>query len=114
MDQVATNPVPPAAKRLVYRIGGRLPKALRILYYIVLCLTFIYLIYRFFEWFLVTVQKIGAFIFEPRNYWAAVMSLFILAIGAFILAQFILGLDPVGNTIEWIESKIKLLEGRYT
>lgn len=90
-------------KRLVFSIGDHLPKWLRAIYYIVLFITFIYIIYRFIEWILVTIQKIGAFIFEPRNYWAGVMSLFILVIGAFLLAQFVLGLDPIGNTINWIE-----------
>jgi len=101
-------------KRFAYRVGNRLPKVLRILYYIVLFLTFIYLIYRFFEWFLVTVQKIGSFIFEPRNYWAAVLSICILLIGAFVLAQFILGLDPVGNVIKWFNDLYQTLELRYT
>ena len=101
-------------RRIAFRIGDRLPKVLKILYYIVLFMTFIYLIYRFLEWFLLTVQKIGAFIFEPRNYWAAVMSIAILLIGAFVLAQFILGLDPVGKTLEWMQNIIRSLETGYS
>jgi hypothetical protein len=101
------------SKRFAFRIADRLPKVLRILYYIVLFLTFIYWIYRFFEFFLVTNQKIGAFIFDPRNYWAAVMSFFILLIGAFMLAQFVLGLDPVGNTIQWFTDLLESYEARY-
>src|SRR5690554_2203536 len=90
-------------KRLIFRIGDSLPKWLRVIYYIIIVITFIYIIYRFIEWLLIKIQKIGAFIFEPRNYWAAVMSIFIVLIGAFILAQFVLGLDPIGNTLSWIE-----------
>lgn len=102
MDKVTSRP-----SRLAYRIGDHLPKWLRIIYYIVLFVTFIYIIYRFLEWLLLTIQKIGAFIFEPRNYWAAVMSLFILVIGAFLLAQFVLGLDPWGDTINWFKQIIE-------
>lgn len=87
---------------------------LRVLYYIVLFATFIYLIYRFIEWILVTIQKIGAFIFEPRNYWAAVLSIFILVIGAFIIAQFVLGLDPWGNFIKWVATTFKNIIGGLT
>jgi TRAP-type C4-dicarboxylate transport system permease small subunit len=112
MDQVPIQP-PKIHDRFAYRLGARLPKVLRIMYYIVLFMTFIYFIYRFFEWFLKTFQKIGAFAFDPRNYWAGVMAFGILLIGGFILAQFILGLDPVGKTIDWIENSIKLLEMRY-
>lgn len=100
--------------RLAYRIGNKLPKVLRVLYYIVLFATFIYLIYRFIEWILVTIQKIGAFIFEPRNYWAAVLSIFILVIGAFIIAQFVLGLDPWGNFIKWVATTFKNIIGGLT
>lgn len=89
--------------RLIYKIGEHLPKWLRVIYYIIIVITFIYIVYRFLEWILVTIQKIGAFAFEPRNYWAAVMSVFILVIGAFLLAQFVLGLDPAGNFITWIK-----------
>ena len=93
--------------RLIYKIGEHLPKWLRVIYYIIIVITFIYIVYRFLEWALKTLQKLGAFIFEPRNYWAAGMSEFIVLLGVFIAAQFILGLDPVGNTIEWIEQVYK-------
>lgn len=101
----------PRPPRLVHRIGNHLPKWLRTIYYIVLFITFIYIIYRFIEWILVTIQKIGAFIFEPRNYWAAVMSLFILVIGAFLVAQFVLGLDPLGRIITWIQETFESIKG---
>lgn len=106
MNQNITN-----SKRLAYRIGGRLPKVLRIMYYIVLFATFVYLIYRFLEWILKTIQKLGAFIFEPKNYWAAVLSLSILVIGAFVVAQFILGLDPWGNFIRWVTKTFENIAG---
>lgn len=99
-------------KRLAFRIADHLPKWMKIIYYIVLLLTLVYWIYRLIEWVLVTIQKLGAFIFEPRNYWAAVMSLFIVLIGAFIMAQFVLGLDPYGNFISWIKQSFQsIVEG---
>lgn len=106
MDQEKASPI-----RLAYRIGDKLPKWLKIIYYIILIITFIYIIYRFLEWILITIQKIGAFIFEPRNYWTAVMSIFILLIGSFILAQFVLGLDPWGDAINWFKQVIENVTG---
>lgn len=90
--------------RLIYRIGEHLPKWLRVIYYIVITLTLIYLLYRLIEWMLKTIQKLGAFMFEPRNYWTAVMTIGLLLVGTFIVAQFVLGLDPWGNFTEWVNS----------
>jgi len=109
MQNITTN----ISKRFAFRLGNRLPKVLRIMYFIVLFLSMVYFIYRFFEWFLVTVRKFGEWFFRPQNYWAAVMSIGILLIGSFILAQFVLGLDPWGNTIERITNIIESLEMRY-
>ncbi|MFH2116462.1 MAG: hypothetical protein ABII85_00270 [Bacillota bacterium] len=109
MDNAVSN----ITKRFAYRVGDRLPKIIRILYYIVLFLSMIYFIYRFFEWFLKSFQKLGAFIFEPKMYWALVVCFFALIIGAFILAQFILGLDPVGHFTKWLENLLITLKSRY-
>lgn len=112
MDNLAQVVQPPQPhNRFAFRLGNKLPKVLRILYYIVLFLSMIYFIYRFFEWFLKTIQKIGSFAFEPRNYWAGVMAIFIVALGTFITAQFILGLDPIGQVIEWF--KYYIIGTRY-
>lgn len=88
--------------RLIYKIGEHLPKWLRIIYYIITVLSFVYIVYRFLEWLLKTVQKIGYFIFDPKNYWTAVLAVSIIIICTFIAAQFVLGLDPWGNFIHWI------------
>lgn len=100
-------------RRLAFLIGDKLPKVLRILYYIVLMITMLYVIYRFFEWVLVTFQKFGQWFFRPQNYWAAMMSIGILLLGSFLLAQFVLGLDPIGYATEKINDFIKALEMRY-
>lgn len=112
MDQVS-DITTKISKRFAFRLGNRLPKVLRILYYIVLFMTMVYFIYRFFEWILVTFQKFGQWFFRPQNYWAAVMSIGILVFGSFILAQFVLGLDPWGTAVQRITEFIKSLEMRY-
>lgn len=101
------------SRRFAYRIGDKLPKLLKIMYYIVLFVTFIYILYRFFEWTLVTFQKIGEFFFRKQNYWAAVVSIIVVLIGTFLVSQFILGLDPVGHVIGKIQDFIRMLEMRY-
>lgn len=100
-EQIPPITLSPPRPRLAYRIGNWLPRPLRVLYYIVLYLTLIYIIYRIVEWVLKTIQKIGYFLFEPRNYWTMILSIFTVAICSFILAQFVLGLDPVGKVLEW-------------
>lgn len=95
-------------KRLPYRIGGGLPKWLRIPYYILLWITAIYAIYRFTRWVLESIQKLGAFIFDTRNYWTVMLSIAVILIGSLIVSQFWLGLDPIGKTgaqiKTWLES----------
>jgi|SRR5690554_6357805 len=97
--------------RLIYRIGGHLPKWLRVIYYIIVVITLIYLVYRIIEWMLNTTQKIGYFIFDPKNYWTAVLSVGILLVGTFIVAQFVLRLDPWGNFIRWATNIFENITG---
>lgn len=103
-DIPGATPPKLVSRRLAHRIGDWLPKPLRIIYYIILFLTLIYLLYRLVEWVLKTIQRIGYFIFDPRNYWTMILSIFTVLIFSFILAQFVLGLDPVGKTLEWGQS----------
>lgn len=98
--ELPAESIPPKT-RVAYRIGAWLPKPLRIIYYLVLFLTLVYLLYRLVEWVLKTIQKLGYFLFDPRNYWTMVLSIFTVLVFSFILAQFVLGLDPVGKVIEW-------------
>lgn len=89
-------------QRLIYKLGSYMPKWLRIIYYIILVVTLIYVVFRALEFILVSIQKIGAFIFDNRNYWTVIMCLFILALGTFIVAQFVIGMDPWGRFTQWL------------
>lgn len=95
-------------KRLPYRLGDRMPKLLRIPYYIILWATTVYALYRFTRWILESIQKLGTFVFDKRNYWTVILSIGILLLGSFLISQFWLGLDPAGKAVEsikaWIES----------
>ena len=53
------------------------------------------------------IQKVGAFIFEARNYWTFVGCIVVLLIGTLLVAQFLLGLDPIGKFIEFILDKFQ-------
>jgi hypothetical protein len=95
------------SKRLAYRLADHLPKPLKIAYYIILWATAIYVLYRFLRWLLETIQEVGEFMFEKRNYWTTVWVIFVMAVGSILIAQFWYGLDPVGHTIRWFENLIK-------
>lgn len=107
------NIVEKSKLNFVARIGNRLPKWLRIIYNIVIFASLIYILIWLIAKLLIAIQKIGYTIFSPNFYWPIVTSLFILLIGAFLLAQFVFGLDPIGNLSYWIESQITLLETGY-
>ena len=94
------------SKRFAYRLADHLPKPLKVIYYIILWATAIYILYRFLRGLLVGFQRAGEFIFEKRNYWTAVWVLFIMAVGSVLIAQFWYGLDPVGHAIRWFENLV--------
>lgn len=94
-------------KRFAFRIADHLPKPLKVIYYIILWLTAVYLLYCLVRWLLISFQKAGAFMFDKRNYWTAVWVVFIMAVGSTLIAQFWYGLDPIGHTIRWFESLIR-------
>lgn len=96
-------------QRLAMIIGSKLPRPLKILYYIVLFGTLVYILFLLLQWFLKTIRVIGEFVFKPQNYWSVVLCIFVLAIGTLIVSQFILGLDPIGNTWQWIQDLINSL-----
>lgn len=101
-------------KAFAFRLGDRMPKWLRILYYIVLFGTLVYVLIWLIAKLLIGIQKLGYTLFSPSWYWPIITSLFILAVGTFIVAQVILGLDPWGAFTQWVEeSVIKLLGGVY-
>ena len=99
MEDIVTS-IKPKRRRLSYRIGDNLPKPLRIIYYIILVLSGVYIIYRLLEWVLKTIQKIGKFIFDDRTYWAVWICVLILVIGGLLLGQYYFDLDPFGKIAE--------------
>ncbi|MFI3329116.1 MAG: hypothetical protein R3Y05_01365 [bacterium] len=97
-------------RRFALRIGDRLPKPLRVLYYAVLFLTLIYMLFVVTKGLLDIIQRFGAFFFDKRNYYTFVFCIFGLAIGTFIVAQFFLGLDPIGAIIDFFNGIIQTIK----
>lgn len=79
-----------------------LPKWLKYLLYVVLTLTLVYwlgiLIYKILEAF----RKFLHWASEKRNYWTFLFSVFIVLLGSLIMAQCVLGLDPLGKLANYI------------
>ena len=92
-------------RRLAYRIGDKLPKPIRVIYYIILAITLVYWLYRFSKFILDLIQKIGSFAFEKRNYYTFIICLIILGIGILLASQFIFGLNPFGKSLNWVVDK---------
>lgn len=90
---------------LAYKIGDKLPKVLRVIYYILLSITLIYWGFRLIVFTFKSVQKIGAFLFEKEHYNTFIFCLFVLAIGTLIISQFVLNLDPFGKAVQWFIEK---------
>lgn len=92
-------------KRVAYRIGNKMPKPIRVIYYILLTLTLIYWLYRFIAGVLTLIQKLGSFIFEKRNYYTFIVCLLILTVGILLASQFLFNLDPFGKACNWFVEK---------
>lgn len=92
-------------KRLAYRLGDKMPKPIRVIYYVLLAITLVYWAYRLIALTLDLIQKIGLFIFEKRNYYTFVICLIILGVGILLASQFIFDLDPFGKLVNWIVNK---------
>lgn len=90
------------ARRFAYRFGDRLPRPLRVIYYVVLTLTLIYWLYRLIALILGLIQRIGAFLFEKRNYYTLVLCLALCGIIVLLTAQFYFNLDPFGKFWDWV------------
>lgn len=92
----------------MYRIisNSNIPKVIKWILYILLAITMIYLIiilsYRILE----ILRRTVHFVSEKRNWWTFVCCIFILLIGTFIVAQFWLGLDPIGKIITSVNETI--------
>ena len=92
-------------RRLAYRIGDKMPKLIRMIYYVLLAITLVYWAYRLVALILDLIQKIGLFVFDKRNYYTFIICLIILSTGILIASQFIFGLDPFGKMVNWFVDK---------
>ena len=92
----------------MYRLirNSNMPTAIKWILYILLAITMIYLIiiltYKILEY----TRRFMSFVSEKRNWWTFICCILILLIGTFIVAQFVLGLDPFGKFINSIIEKI--------
>ena len=60
------------------------------------------LVYKILE----LIRRFVHFVSDKRNWWTFVCCVFILLIGTFVVAQFVLGLDPFGKFINSIKEMI--------
>ena len=81
---------------------SRLPKWLRVILILLSIITVVYWLGFIIYKLLCAIRAVGAFIFETRNYWTFLACILILIIGSLLIAQFILGLDPWGNVVNWV------------
>lgn len=85
----------------MYRLinNSKIPRIIKWLLYILLTITMIYWIIMLVYKILELIRRFVHFVSDKRNWWTFVCCVFILLIGTFIVAQFVLGLDPLGKFI---------------
>ena len=81
------------------------PRWLKIVLLIISIITLIYWVGFMAYKILCAIRVIGAFIFEKRNYWTFLTCIALLLIGSLIMAQYVLGLNPIGQATEYILEK---------
>lgn len=81
------------------------PRWLKIVLLIVSIITIIYWVGFMTYKILCGIRVIGAFVFEKRNYWTFLSCILLLLIGSLIMAQCVLGLNPIGIATEYILEK---------
>ena len=89
---------------------SKFPKWVKILLLIVSVVTMIYWLGLIVYKILCAIRVIGAFVFEKRNYWTFLCCILILLVGSLIMAQGVLGLDPIGKATEFIIEKWQYLK----
>lgn len=105
MEQQVINE---AVKRSLF---SKLPKWLRVILIIVSIITLVYWLGFIVYKLLTAIRCVGAFIFEARNYWTFLGCILVLAIGTLIVAQYVLGLDPLGQASNWVIDRWNDLKG---
>lgn len=93
----------------MYRLiwNSNIPKVIKWILYILLAITMIYWIiilsYKTLEY----IRRFLHFISDKRNWWTFVCCIIIVIVGGFIVAQFWLGLDPLGKMIIMVKDMIE-------
>lgn len=83
----------------------KLPKWLKILVYLLLTITIIYWLGVFIIKFLEFTRIIIHWTTEKRNWWTFLVCILLILIGSLIMAQGVLGLDPIGRFKEILFDK---------
>ncbi len=86
------------AKRSIYH---KLPKWAQFILKVLSIVTVVYWLGYLVYKLLSAIRCIGAYIFDTRNYWTFLCCILILAVGTLLVAQFYLGLDPIGQVSNW-------------
>lgn len=89
---------------------SKLPKWLRVLLIIASIITIVYWVGFLLYKILCAIRVIGAFVFEKRNFWMFLGCIVILLVGTLLVAQFWLGLDPIGRLQELILEKFEIVK----
>ena len=90
--------------RLIWK--SKIPRIIKWLLYILLTITIIYWIIIMAYKLLDLMRRFLHFVSDKKNWWTFVCCVCILLIGTFIVAQFVLGLDPMGKFINSIKETI--------
>ena len=85
------------------------PRWLKIVLLIASIITVIYWLGVMIYKILCAIRVMGAFIFEKRNYWTFICCVAILLIGSLIMAQGLLGLDPIGKALNYLSAQLEVL-----
>lgn len=90
--------------RLIWK--SKIPRIIKWLLYVLLTITIIYWIIIMAYKLLDLMRRFLHFVSDKKNWWTFVCCVCILLIGTFIVAQFVLGLDPMGKFINSIKEMI--------
>ena len=90
--------------RLIWK--SKIPRIIKWLLYVLLTITIIYWIIIMTYKLLDLMRRFLHFVSDKKNWWTFVCCVCILLIGTFIVAQFVLGLDPLGKFITSVNETI--------
>ena len=92
----------------MYRLiwNSKIPRIIKWLLYVLLTITIIYWIIIMAYKLLDLMRRFLHFVSDKKNWWTFVCCVCILLIGTFIVAQFVLGLDPMGKFINSIKEMV--------